>query len=572
MLISRLRVLVPLLLLAAGLAARAQDVELRLSDSVGQHGRQEITFTLPDDPAQAAIEGVFTAPSGRRSFVPGFFWQEYDPLGNRPGAGRAWKIRFAPVEPGIYGVSVRVSRQGAEPHPVAQAAFECVRSVQPGFVRRDQRHLVLSTGEEFFPIGANRPWGDLRQPQAYFEDMERLAQAGANCVRVWLAPWWMPIEQRPGRYDPSASALMDLILEKAEALGLRVILVIEQHGNFEPEGGEVGRWNTHPYNAANGGPCQTASEFFSGGEARRLFKDRLRYLVARWGYSPAVLSWELFNEVEWVPLNDVWDRRRLFERWHVEMAQYLRRIDPFNHLVATSADVELQNRLLQQGAVDLVQVHLYEKEDIGGKIHDLVAPLANECPAPVLVEEYGLKPDTRNAEAVTRGLFAAAFCGAGCGALPWLQDTADPAPAYQRLRAAQTFLRTVNWRRQEFKPVTPVIVEASNGRMGRMPEQDLAAIRTLAQVGREETHLYVYGVRPMRTGPLERRWQLRVLIPEIPAGPYSLEFWDCATGSVMHRQVVRPAADERAGAYAGLQVDLPWSGQDVVVRMGRLGG
>ena len=40
--------------------------------------------------------------------------------------------------------------------------------------------------------------------------------------------------------------------------------------------------------------------FFTDPEAKALFKQRLRYLVARYGAYRNLLAWELFNEVQFV--------------------------------------------------------------------------------------------------------------------------------------------------------------------------------------------------------------------------------------------------------------------------------
>lgn len=42
----------------------------------------------------------------------------------------------------------------------------------------------------------------------------------------------------------------------------------------------------------------TASiDFFTNERARADYKQRLRYLVARYGYSTSIFAWEFFNEV-----------------------------------------------------------------------------------------------------------------------------------------------------------------------------------------------------------------------------------------------------------------------------------
>jgi len=57
-------------------------------------------------------------------------------------------------------------------------------------------------------------------------------------------------------------------------------------------------WNQNPYNVALGGPVGQPALFFSNETARNLFKRRLRYVMARWGYSPAVFSWEVIDQLD----------------------------------------------------------------------------------------------------------------------------------------------------------------------------------------------------------------------------------------------------------------------------------
>ena len=70
------------------------------------------------------------------------------------------------------------------------------------------------------------------------------------------------------------------------------------YGEFT-EGGyfNEGCWVSNPYNAKNGGPCagRPTSGPTRGQDAST--RQRLRYLIARWGYSPNVFAWEFWNEV-----------------------------------------------------------------------------------------------------------------------------------------------------------------------------------------------------------------------------------------------------------------------------------
>ena len=57
-------------------------------------------------------------------------------------------------------------------------------------------------------------------------------------------------------------------------------------------------WDQCVYNAANGGMLARAGDFFTDDAgAGAHFRQRLRYLAARYGHSTHVLGWEFFNEV-----------------------------------------------------------------------------------------------------------------------------------------------------------------------------------------------------------------------------------------------------------------------------------
>lgn len=79
------------------------------------------------------------------------------------------------------------------------------------------------------------------------------------------------------------------------------------------------------------------SNFATDPTAKEYQKRWLRYAVARWGHSPAIMAWELFNEVEWVDAVQTDRDWPTVICWHAEMAAFLRELDPYHHLVTTSA-------------------------------------------------------------------------------------------------------------------------------------------------------------------------------------------------------------------------------------------
>ena len=147
-----------------------------------------------------------------------------------------------------------------------------------------------------------------------------------------------------------------------EKSGIRFQMVLFHHGQFSTKVNP--NWQDNPINQAKGGFLKDPADFFTDKQSKDLAKKWLRYAVARYAASPNVLAWELFNEVEWVDAryNDRW---KDVEDWHKEMADYVRSIDPYKHLITTSSDQ--RPGLLK--SVDYAQPHVYPpnlKLAIGG--------------------------------------------------------------------------------------------------------------------------------------------------------------------------------------------------------------
>lgn len=544
---------------------------LSLLRSVPQYARQEIAFRLlmkvenPYDADVIAVDGLVSAPSGREVRVPAFYYEQRDALSSSPGDGRGWRVRYTPTEPGTHLVRLVARLAKGQVRQLATTSFQCVPSRRSGFVSVKGRRFVLDNGDVFFPVGANRCWGDRRHPKRYLDDMERLASNGANCLRVWLAPWWLPLEVRPARFDQVSAALLDAIMAKAESLGLRVILCIEQHGNLQPKGAEIGRWLDHPYNAANGGPCRTRTEFFTHPEARRLFKNRLRYLVARWGYSTSLMAWELFNEVELVAFERYgFEGNELSVRtWHVEMADFLRRCDPAGHPVATSSDVRLQRMLLAEGAVAFLQVHIYKHQSLAARMREILSPLTRRVSAPTLVAEFGPIEGPGGDRRVTRGLFVAAVTGIGSGALPWLQDLDNPGACYRRLGAARRFFSWVRWADERLEPLGPDILVERRPVLGadlRRQSELAQPVKVVGLKGRDRMVLFLFAGTVAEKPTAQ--W-VRIRIPGVQPGAYAMEVWNPGAGKPMYHQSLN--ADEDA-----LLVELPECPAEVALKIERL--
>jgi len=252
--------------------------------------------------------------------------------------------------------------------------------------------LVFSTGATYTPIGANLAWASTGRVEFHRRAIEAFAKAGLNWTRIWMVHWsglnldWLPEDMGksppPGILDLRVAADWDRIVSLAEDKGVYLQIVFQHHGQFST--GADANWQYHPWNAANGGFLHSPAEFFTSPVAKGLTALKYRYVVARWGYSPAVLAWELFNEVHWVDAMDRDHDEPAVARWHAEMAAYIRSIDPYHHLLTTSTD-NLRSPIYAE--MDYFQPHLYPANILAGVRRFDPAP--DKLDRPVFYGEVG---------------------------------------------------------------------------------------------------------------------------------------------------------------------------------------
>jgi hypothetical protein len=294
-----------------------------------------------------------TAPDGERWFQPAAC------IGSAVDAGEAvlqYAVRLSPdragpwrIDPGLDAGGGRWIWGASAPLVVdAQAAHPGPLRIDPA----DRRWLQRADGSFIWPLGMNVAWaGD------YTPWLDRLQHDGCNAMRVWLCPWNNPLDvagDLQAVNQPSAAAI-DALLDGAAERGIYVQLCLTYHGWFSSD------WARNPFNTVNGGPIADGREFWTDGQARAGFRRMLDYVSARWGHHPALMAWELVNEVDLVPRF----RDRDLVDWHREMAAHLARVDRHRHPITTSVAVPGRlSELWRLGDIDLVNVHRYEPDPL----------------------------------------------------------------------------------------------------------------------------------------------------------------------------------------------------------------
>jgi hypothetical protein len=180
-------------------------------------------------------------------------------------------------------------------------------------------------GDPWTPIGHNEAltWVHLASlltsPQTAREYFETLARCGVTCLRLMLEYCQGNghfFERPVGRFNPRVVRMWDHLIALAERHHVRLLLTpFDTFWMWK-------RWQHHPYNAANGGPCATRRVLLTSPAARAALKARLAFVIDRWGGSGAVFAWDLWNEIH--PAYGE-DDAGCFDDFIADLAEFVRR-------------------------------------------------------------------------------------------------------------------------------------------------------------------------------------------------------------------------------------------------------
>jgi len=406
-------------------------------------------FESPDDPDAIDVRADFKGPDGRTVTVPAFWYQPYradDTAGQvLPDGDPVFRIRYTPRVQGMHTCTVRATAGKR----VATAAAVTVQVLAPdasarGFIRLHPANPVYYqyelAGGTLWLAGANldgpqfptkamaKTYGTpgfcdaskgitgeglYETYQWYAKTVKALADAGATSVRLPLHSVYLPLEPSSkrvripgleiGRYHAGNAWIADQVIRLCEQRGLAVILVT---------------WNYRSPLVKEGSVYGAASA------SRPLVERRLRYQVARWSYSPALVGWTLFDNAGFRPTDH--------GHWK-EIIAGLRALDPNRHFVFnTPYGVDQDERVLDSP-------YGYQ-----------LAEFREEAERPTLVSAYGTPERVEN---VAREGLWAALAGHWSGALfahAWHLAKAD---AFDRVYGpAVAFLRGEDLGACEWRP------------------------------------------------------------------------------------------------------------------------
>ncbi len=261
-------------------------------------------------------------------------------------------------------------------HNTNKKGFLHINSYNKLYADRKAAYLGIGQGigyaEEPIEYGYNH--ASFTKQRGYISD---LAAKGGNFLRLRMDPWSNGVEweeagvygskrtyndvaQRPENFDRQFHAWeLDKTLELCEALDINMMLCLEQDqvlSDYDPYNHNYNYpylWPSpgytvtprHPY-APLPGVNGNIRSVFTDQQARDYFKQRMYYVNARFGYSPAIGMYQLMNETDNIGVygtdshgnmthyNDDQGWQSDINSWHCEMASYLKNAYPY-HITMT---------------------------------------------------------------------------------------------------------------------------------------------------------------------------------------------------------------------------------------------
>jgi len=544
----------------------------QLPDEARNSSKIEFAFEVsgfhgnPFDPAQICVTADFAGPRGEHLAVPGFWYQPFDRIVKegkeilQPQGQPEWRVRFLPPEPGRWTATFRV-RNPAGLQDEAVRAFMARKAAGHGFVRihSNRRNFVMEDGAPYVPIGMNIGWFTSleRGTQDYDDWFSAMQRNGANYARIFLARprslglWWTDTPDGDFTHRLDRAWRMDRILEMAESHDIRILLTLLMSQQFRTD--KNGYFDGNPFNRANGGYLTRPEEVFTDARAERDLRAYFRYAVARWGYSPHLAGWELWNEVSWVDNYKTLAPR--VSAWHGEMATYIKSIDAFQHPVTSSSARSFDPDLFATPQLDFITIHNYwSSPRWQEKMAQLQQRVVRTYGKPVLFAEMGY--DWRSGEGTARqdpgglhlhaGLWTGLMSGGAGTGMSWWWDSYIFKFGFERFFGpVRKFADAVPW-------LTPGLQLARESEAKISPP----ALAVYGYASPARAYLWISDPVFGPDKPTPVRYEDAILGLNLRDGAYAVRWFDTGQGTIIKTMKARSEAGRLSLSIPGFANDI----------------
>ena len=168
------------------------------------------------------------------------------------------------------------------------------------------RYFKQEDGRSWIPVGCNICWewgyktDEDRETceKRFLARMRRFAANGGNFMRIWLGHAFFEVmPAKAGEYDAAATGSLKRIVRLAEELGIRIKFTLENFRTVLPDD-KIGNGKRSLNRSLYSPYASDMPGFFASEKCFDIYMGKARYLKSLgFGDSPAVICWELWNEI-----------------------------------------------------------------------------------------------------------------------------------------------------------------------------------------------------------------------------------------------------------------------------------
>ena len=446
--------------------------EIKVYDNLELNIDTDLKIKNPYDYDEINITGEFISPDNSKKIVDAFYCESFG-----ESKKKNFKIRFTPDKPGKWKYRIKVKKNKEVLLESKLFTFECKKNPDKnGFIKLSDTDFLFtefSNKKPFFPVGLNIAWSASEDVYADYEKwISKLKENGGNFIRIWMANWFLGIEWDGKLKDYSGrqkqAYLLDKIIKLCEENGIYIMLCLLPHGEFSTT--HNSNWDKNPYNKINGGILERPEEFFINEKAKKIFKNRLRYIIARYSYSTSIFAWELFNEVD---LTDKYDTFNALN-WHREMLNEIKNYDIYKHLKTTSfSDPYKDDEIWNLKQIDFTQTHIYGLKDAAEAIYEISKYKIEKFSKPHIISEFGIDVNKETIEkgideggiymhnALWSGIFTLSF---GSPMAWWWEIYVDRFNLFSLYKPLTDFIKDIKWIKNNYYEIKDKNVYISNAK------------------------------------------------------------------------------------------------------------
>jgi mannan endo-1,4-beta-mannosidase len=379
-----------------------------------------------------------------------------------------------------------------------------------------------------------------------------LANHGVTCLRMMLEyaeTEHRYLEQPAGTFHRPMVQFWDDLFLLCERYGLRILLTpFDTFWMWQ-------RWNHHPYNRNNGGPCAGPCELLTCPETRRAIKARLAFAIQRWGGSGALFAWDLWNEIH---PSQAGNSAEVFDTFIQDLSTYVKekecKLYGRAHPVTVSMfhpHILLDKRLIPEAIfrhprLDFASTHFYDEGTIddpkntidpaiaaGRLVRDALQQVSDHRPffdsehGPIHTYKDHLKtlPEDFDAEYFRHFQWAHFASGAAGGGMRWPNRTPHQLTRGMHLaqRALSRFLPLIHWQSFQRRNCT---TEVELSRPDIVPFCCADGSQAILWLLRKDT-IGPDGCLNRSAPPVT----IDVVLPEFTPAKYRVTTWDTLAGS-----------------------------------------